>query len=120
MRSQLRERGAAAVEFALILPVLLALVLGVVEFGRAYSVQTQLSGAAREGVRSMALTDSSSTAKTTAKAAASTLNLTDSQIAVTLKAGSTTSLVLKERLIDHTGTADTAAFQTHEFSFEEQ
>ena len=90
MRSQLRERGAAAVEFALIMPVLLALVLGVVEFGHAYSVQTQLSGAAREGVRSMALTNSSTTAKTTAKAAAPTLSITDSQIAVTLKAGTTT------------------------------
>ena len=42
-------------EFALVVPLLLVLVLGIVEFGRAYHVQTTLSGAAREGVREMAL-----------------------------------------------------------------
>ena len=54
-----RERslgtGAAAVEFALVVPLLLVLVLGIAEFGRAYNMQTTLSGAAREGVREMAL-----------------------------------------------------------------
>ncbi len=33
------ERGAAAVEFALVLPLLVALVLGIVDFGRAYNQQ---------------------------------------------------------------------------------
>ncbi len=50
-----RDRGAAAVEFALILPLLVVLVFGITEFGRAYFVQTTLSGAARDGVRVMAL-----------------------------------------------------------------
>ncbi|MCT1433984.1 pilus assembly protein, partial [Dietzia maris] len=50
-----RDRGAAAVEFALVLPILLLLVLGILEFGRAYHVQTILSNAARDGVRVMAL-----------------------------------------------------------------
>ena len=51
------ERGAAAVEFALVLPVLLALVFGIVEFSRAYNVQSTISGAAREGVRVYALSN---------------------------------------------------------------
>jgi Flp pilus assembly protein TadG len=76
------DRGAAAVEFALILPLLVLLVMGIAEFGRAYHVQTTVSGAAREGVRVMALTNDQTRARTAAKSAASTLNpaLTDSQI----------------------------------------
>ncbi len=36
---QNHERGAAAVEFAILLPLLLMLVLGTIEFGRAYNAQ---------------------------------------------------------------------------------
>jgi Flp pilus assembly protein TadG len=49
------ERGASVVEFALILPILILLTFGMIEFGRAYQVQTTLSAAAREGARSVAL-----------------------------------------------------------------
>ena len=56
MRNRLRdERGASAVEFAFILPILIVLVLGIAEFGHAFQVQGTLSAAAREGVRVMAL-----------------------------------------------------------------
>lgn len=78
-----RERGAVAVEFALVLPILLMLVLGIVEFGRAYHVQTTLSNAARDGVRSMALQNSVTTARATVKASAPTLPLTNAMISVT-------------------------------------
>ena len=54
-RHRLRERGAAAVEFALILPILLILVGGVIDFGRLYYTQIQLANAARDGVRLAAL-----------------------------------------------------------------
>ena len=52
------------------MPLLLILVLGIVEFGRAYNIQTTLSAAAREGVRVMALQNSSSAAKAATKSAA--------------------------------------------------
>jgi Flp pilus assembly protein TadG len=78
-----RERGAAAVEFALVLPILLLLVFGIAEFGRAYYIQTTLSGAAREGVRIMALQDDADEAEATTKAAATGLALTNDQISVT-------------------------------------
>src|SRR5439155_18067519 len=45
------ERGAVAVEFALIVPILLLLVLGMIDFGRLWFTQVSLSQAAREGAR---------------------------------------------------------------------
>lgn len=68
------ERGAVAVEFAILLPVLLALVLGIMEFGRAYNTQLSLTNAAREGVRVMAITNDPVAARTAAKSAAVSLN----------------------------------------------
>jgi Flp pilus assembly protein TadG len=49
------ERGSAAVEFALVLPLLLMLVFGIIDFGRMYNAKITLNEAAREGARSAAL-----------------------------------------------------------------
>ena len=76
------ERGAAAVEFALVVPLLLLLVMGIVEFGRAYNAQTTISGAAREGVRVMALRNDPAAAKAAVKSAASPIQLSDAQISI--------------------------------------
>lgn len=51
MRGQPATRGAAAVEFALVLPLLLLVVGGVVDFGRALYTNVILTNAAREGAR---------------------------------------------------------------------
>jgi Flp pilus assembly protein TadG len=51
MRAWRDEAGAAAVEFAFVLPVLLLLLFGIVEFGRAWNVRQTLTDAAREGAR---------------------------------------------------------------------
>lgn len=77
------ERGAAAVEFALVVPLLLLLVLGIAEFGRAYNISSTLAGAAREGARTMALENSTSAARSAAQGAATGLGLSASQITVT-------------------------------------
>lgn len=77
------ERGAAAVEFALILPVLLLLLVGIAELGRAYNVQTVLADAARVGVRTMAIHSDVSQAKSATIDTASTLSLTPDQVTVT-------------------------------------
>ena len=45
------RRGAVAVEFAAVAPVLLAVVVGMLELSRVYSVQNTLETAAREGAR---------------------------------------------------------------------
>lgn len=54
-RSALIDHGAAAVEFALVLPLVLFILFGVIDFGRAYMAQIALTQAAREGVRVAAL-----------------------------------------------------------------
>lgn len=79
-----RERGAAAVEFALILPVLLLLVLGMLEFSRAYNTQISLSGAAREGAREMAIHGDADDAIAAAIAAAPSVTPTVTSSDVTI------------------------------------
>lgn len=54
-RNARQDRGAAAVEFALLLPLLLLLVFGIIDFGRALNAQITLTQAAREGARLAAL-----------------------------------------------------------------
>lgn len=49
------DRGAAAVEFALVLPLLLVLLFGVIDFGRLLNAQIMLTEAAREGARAAAM-----------------------------------------------------------------
>lgn len=49
------DRGAAAVEMALVMPLLLLVLFGLVDFGRMYNAQMQLTQAAREAVRVKAL-----------------------------------------------------------------
>jgi Flp pilus assembly protein TadG len=46
-----RNHGQSVVEFALVLPLLLLLVFGITEFGRAWLTQNVLTSAAREGAR---------------------------------------------------------------------
>lgn len=58
MRPARRWRGegaAAAVEFALVAPLLLLLIVGIVELGRVYHAQVTVTAAAREGAREMAV-----------------------------------------------------------------
>ena len=45
------ERGAIAVEFAIILPVLVLLILGGMDMGHRYYIQYLTSNASREGAR---------------------------------------------------------------------
>ena len=45
------DRGAVAVEFALILPLLLVILFGIVQFGITFNRQQGIHAAAREGAR---------------------------------------------------------------------
>ena len=49
------ERGSAAVEFAILLPVLILILFGIIEFSIAYNHEQGLHAAAREGARVAAL-----------------------------------------------------------------
>ena len=83
------ERGATAVEFAFIVPLLIVLVIGIVEFGHAFQVQGTLSAAAREGVRAMALRNDPVDARAVVRQAAASLNpaITDDQIRIAIVGG---------------------------------
>ena len=57
------QRGAVAVELAILLPILVMVVFAIIEFGRFYSATITVTHASREAVRRVALgTGSASTA----------------------------------------------------------
>ena len=59
MRTKLRrnERGAALIEAAITIPIILLIAVGIFEFGRAYQTWQVLTNAAREGARVAILSD---------------------------------------------------------------
>ena len=104
------ERGAVAVEFAILLPLLLMLVLGTIEFGRAYNAQITLTNAARDGVRVMAIANDPASAKTAAISAAASVSTTIPTSDVTLSTttcstGIQVTLTVKYTLSTITGIA---------------
>jgi Flp pilus assembly protein TadG len=94
-----RRRGAAAVEFALVLPVLLAILTGILEYGWLFLQQSNLSAAVREGARVGSMTMQAdgpgAAAETRIRAAMTALNLPGAAATVTTsQAGSTPSEIL--------------------------
>ncbi len=55
-----KRRAAVIVEFAVVLPLLLTILLGIIEYGWVFMVRQTLQSAAREGCRLAALQTSSS------------------------------------------------------------
>lgn len=96
MKSKDKERGAAAVEFALVLPVLLAILLGIMEFGFLFNQQISATNAAREGARFAAVHYqdtgfSDQLARNAARSAAPTLNSGTTAVNLSYSAGSCAS-----------------------------
>jgi hypothetical protein len=52
-----QQEGAAAVEFGLVVPIFIALVLGIIQFGWYFYAANSASGAAREGARRLVVGD---------------------------------------------------------------
>ena len=50
-RGMRSERGAVAVEFAILFPILMLLVFGIIDFGHAWYMRHMMSDASREGAR---------------------------------------------------------------------
>ncbi len=67
------ERGQAAVEFALVLPLLLVLLVGIIEFGRAWNEHQVITEAARAAARKAAVYDPSVTRDSVVRTAAATM-----------------------------------------------
>lgn len=98
-RSQ--ERGQSLIEFAMVLPILLLLAIGTIEFGRAYYHYNTLSKAVRQAARYMSCHAYNSAEQTNAANMAIYGNaagsgspclpgLTASNIAITPRGGGTT------------------------------
>lgn len=66
MKDQQSEKGAAAVEFALVVPLLISLIFGIVLMGAAYNAQITLTQIARAAARSMVIDGNPGTARTAA------------------------------------------------------
>jgi Flp pilus assembly protein TadG len=81
------DRGSQAVEFAILVPVLLLITLGIVTFGFVFNAQITATQAAREGARLAAICGQDASClgnvKAQVEAHAPGLTLSDSQISVT-------------------------------------
>ena len=68
------DRGVSMVEAAIVLPLLVLLIFGLIEFSRGYNAQVTLTHAAREGVRTYAITQDFGQGQTAAIDAATGLD----------------------------------------------
>jgi len=86
------DRGAVAVEFALIVIPLLILVCGIIQFGIAYNAQETLTAAARSGARQAAVCGSAcvSPASVAAIAQASGVSVGAGNVSITYCAAGAT------------------------------
>jgi len=85
------RRGTALLELALVMPILAALLLGVLDFGRIYAEQLTVTAAAREGARAAMHSDD-----TTAR------NVVISELNGAVTPNSTGSLCGVPICVDHT------------------
>jgi Flp pilus assembly protein TadG len=92
------QAGAAAVEFALVLPILLLLVFGIIQFGFFLAQQNALNGAVRTGARYgsvnafaafTATPHTCASVITKVRNAATTIGMDGSAVAVTVSVGGT-------------------------------
>jgi Flp pilus assembly protein TadG len=97
-----QERGAAAVEFALVVPVLMAVVFGIVEVGTFYQRQIQLSNGAMIGARSVAHGSPATTAKSAAASAAG-VSTTDVTVGTCSSTGSSVTVTINSSKTAVTG-----------------
>ena len=89
-----RQRGAALVEFALVLPLLLVMVLGAIDWGWYFFIDQLVTNAAREGARSGTMLPPTSSDSDAAAAALSASNnyLTSVQLKATGVAATTVTV----------------------------
>jgi Flp pilus assembly protein TadG len=83
-RLQKRRRGASAVEFAMCIPVLVAVLFAIIEFSRLLQIQHAVREAALEGARTaITLDGTAQTAQTQATNILSMVGITNPTITIT-------------------------------------
>lgn len=88
-----KEKGQSIVEIALLLPVLLLMLMGLLDFGRVYYVMVALNDAAQEGAAYAASRPNDTTGIAERAAAASTglITLSTDDVSVTIAGGTPTA-----------------------------
>jgi Flp pilus assembly protein TadG len=76
------ERGASAVEFAIIISLLFIVLFGIIQFGIAYNRYQGLQAAAREGARVASVGDSPANVRERVRRAQSLFNQADVQVKI--------------------------------------
>jgi Flp pilus assembly protein TadG len=77
------ERGQSLVEFAMILPLFMVILFGIMEFGRLWEISNLITSASREGARVAAISGSSqSQAIQAAQNVLSAANIDDATVSV--------------------------------------
>lgn len=87
LKAKRNERGAVAVEMAVLLPLLLLILIGTMEFARVFNVQNSLTQAAREGARHAAIHYNDGTLDVAGTALAAAPSLSGLGVTVTDNAG---------------------------------
>lgn len=77
------KRGQALVELALILPILILILMGTMEFGRIFHSYLVITNASREGARAGVVGLDDTGIRTKVKDVATSLSLSDTQINIT-------------------------------------
>jgi Flp pilus assembly protein TadG len=88
MRWRRNDRGAAAVEFALVMPILLLLLFAIIIYGMVFAQDLSLSNSARQAARSGVVAGATcSGIKQTAQDNASTIGMSGADTTVTIALG---------------------------------
>jgi len=74
------NRGQSLVEFALVLPVFLLLLIGITEFGRAWMTRNILTGASREAARIAAVQGNTAAARSRANTILSSAGISGASV----------------------------------------
>jgi len=82
------KKGQALVELALVLPILILLLMGTMEFGRIFHSYLVITNASREGARAGVVGLDDSGIKSSVRGVATSLSLSDTQINITPGYGS--------------------------------
>lgn len=82
MISHRRQRGQALLEFALIFPIMILVMVAVFDLGRLVFAYNNITNAARTGVRLAIVDQTNASARTATKNQATSLGLTDSNVSV--------------------------------------
>lgn len=69
-----RDSGQSLVEWALIIPLIMLVIFGIIEFGRLYNAHLIVTSSAREGARKAAVSSSEDAVRTAVENAAASLN----------------------------------------------